>query len=155
MRWCSPSAGVLNRAALDLVAAVAAQTPAPVAHDWWLYQLITGCGGQVIRDPEPGLFYRQHRHNLIGANLSAVARLQRIKALLNGRFRSWNKQGLEALHPAVTLFTPAARDCYNRFVAARQGAVVGRLRALRASGVYRQSSLGTVALYLACLLNRL
>jgi glycosyltransferase involved in cell wall biosynthesis len=146
---------VLNRAALDLAAAAAAEASDPVAHDWWLYQLITGCGGQVIRDDEPALFYRQHDGNLIGANLSARASLSRILALLGGRFRTWNDVGLAALEGSMHRFTPEARAVLQSYVAARTGPPGTRLRALRASGVYRQGRLGMAALYIACALRRL
>jgi glycosyltransferase involved in cell wall biosynthesis len=146
---------VLNRAALDLVAGAAGEASDPVAHDWWLYQLVTGCGGQVIRDSEPVLYYRQHGNNLIGANLSAWASLSRILDLLGGRFRRWNDTGLAALAGPAHRFTPGARAIMAGFSAAREGRVWPRLKALRASGVYRQSSLGTLALYIACALKRL
>lgn len=146
---------VLNRAALDLAAAAAAEASDPVAHDWWLYQLITGCGGQILRDPEPVLLYRQHPDNLIGANLSTRARVSRILALLNGRFLRWNTVGLAALAASEHRLTAQARQVLTTYRAARHGPVWRRLRALRASGVYRQSSTGTLALYAACLLNRL
>jgi len=146
---------VLNRAALDLAGGAAGEASDPVAHDWWLYQLITGCGGQVLRDPEPALIYRQHDDNLIGANLSSAARLSRILALLNGRFRDWNETGLAALAGPAHRFTPEAQQVLAHYRAARSGPVRARLRALRDSGVWRQSRSGTVALYLACLLNRL
>lgn len=146
---------VLNRAACDLAAKAAAQASDPVAHDWWLYQLITGCGGTVIRDPEPTLQYRQHPDNLIGANLSTRARFSRISALLNGRFQDWNTRGLAALTPALSHFTPDARHSLSQYQAARQGPVWRRLSALHQSGVYRQSIIGTLALYIACLIRRL
>ncbi len=117
--------------------------------------MITGCGGTVIRDPEPVLLYRQHESNLIGANLSTGARLTRIRALLNGRFRDWNRQGLAALAPVVPQFSSEARICFDHYGTARKARLFSRLRALRASGVYRQGRLGTVALYLACLIGRL
>jgi glycosyltransferase involved in cell wall biosynthesis len=146
---------VLNRAAIDLAAAAAAEAPDPVAHDWWLYQLVTGCGGRVLRDPEPALYYRQHGDNLIGANLSAMARAARLLALLGGRFRRWNDTGLAALGASRHRLTPEAQTVLARFEAARRGPVRRRLRALAASGVYRQGRAGTAALWIACLIGRL
>jgi glycosyltransferase involved in cell wall biosynthesis len=149
---------VLNRAAIDLAAAAAAETAAigdPVAHDWWLYQLVTGCGGRVLRDSQPALFYRQHGGNLIGANLSAMARASRLLALLGGRFRRWNDTGLAALGASRHRLTPQAQAILARFEAARSGPVWRRLRALRASGVFRQGRAGTAALWIACLVGRL
>ena len=42
---------------------------AVIAHDWWIYLLVSGAGGRVIYDPEPSVRYRQHGANLIGGNL--------------------------------------------------------------------------------------
>lgn len=149
---------VLNRAALDLAAEAATEASdpvAPVAHDWWLYQLISGCGGTILRDPDPVLDYRQHGGNLIGANMSAKARWTRIIALLNGRFRQWNDIGLAALGASQHRLTAEARQTLADFTAARQGPLLSRLRALRRAGVYRQSTAGNLALYLACVLKQL
>ena len=146
---------VLNRAALDLVALAAGEASDPVAHDWWLYQVITGCGGRIIIDPEPVLKYRQHGGNAIGANLSSAAQFLRVFALLNGRFRDWNEVGLAALRGPSYRFLPEARAVLQSYAAARSGSVWQRFARLRRSGVYRQGWAGTLALYLACLLNRL
>ena len=146
---------VLNRRALDLAAQLAERVPDPVAHDWWLYQVITGHGGTVLRDEDPVLLYRQHGRNLIGANLAARQRLSRLQALLGGRFREWMETNLAALEGISSEFTPDARAVLAQFRAARQGPLPTRLRALRACGVYRQGRLGNIALRLACILNRL
>lgn len=146
---------VLNRAAIDLAARAAARCPDPVAHDWWLYQLVTGHDGVILRDPEPVLHYRQHGANLIGANITWRGRLLRILAVMGGRFRRWNRASLAALEPLETDLAPAHRTTVRHYRAARHGPVRQRLRHLRASGVFRQSSVGTLALYLACLFGRL
>jgi glycosyltransferase involved in cell wall biosynthesis len=147
---------VLNRAAIDLVVATADLVPDPVAHDWWLYQLVTGCGGIILRDSEPVLYYRQHGANLIGANVTMLGRLQRILALAHGRFRRWNRTSLAAITPLEHLLTENARKTLGFYRNAHEETrVFARLRALRNSGVYRQSNLGTLALYVACVLKRL
>ena len=58
---------VLNAAAARLARQAAQRTGPVFAHDWWLYLLIAGVGGEVIFDAgEPCLLYRQHEDNLIG-----------------------------------------------------------------------------------------
>jgi glycosyltransferase involved in cell wall biosynthesis len=146
---------MLNRAGLDLVAQAAAEAGDIVAHDWWLYQLISGCGGSVINDPDPVLFYRQHSGNEIGANRSAAARWSRLKRVLGRDYAKWHDINIPALNRSAHRMTGDAQQALKAFERARQGGVIARLRALRASGVYRQSRLGTVALYLACALGRL
>jgi len=146
---------VLNRDGADLVARLARTSPDPVAHDWWIYQVISGFGGEVIRDPEPVLYYRQHDRNLIGANLSARDRMTRIRAVLAGRFKLWNTLNIAAIDPFAAEFTPDAQAALAWYRAARTGPWWRRIGALWRSGAIRQSRRGTVALFIACLLRRL
>jgi glycosyltransferase involved in cell wall biosynthesis len=146
---------VLNRAAIDLAQACLPLDADPVAHDWWLYQIISGHGGLILRDDAPVLLYRQHGGNAIGANMSNKARMDRVRALLTGRFRTWNARNIAALNSAIPYLIPQARQALSQFAAAREGPVLSRLRALYQSRVFRQSSLGTAALYITCLLKRL
>ena len=37
-------------------------------HDWWLNLLVTGAGGDILYDTQPGLLYRQHAGNALGLN---------------------------------------------------------------------------------------
>lgn len=146
---------MLNRAALDLVGSAAQEAGEIVAHDWWLYQVITGCGGRILRDPDPVLFYRQHEHNVIGANLSNKAQVERLRQLLKGRFTNWNRTNMAALARSEHRFSAQARQVLASYRQSMQGAIWRRLKGLRASGVYRQSRVGTLALYIACMLGRL
>lgn len=146
---------VLNRAAVDLARAASAEAGDAAVHDWWLYQIVSGCGGVILRDGSPVLLYRQHGANAIGANTSLGARFSRVRFILGRRFARWNDVNLRALHASRHRLTPDAAATLDAYAAARQGAVASRLRALRASGVHRQGRLGTVALYLACLFGRL
>lgn len=145
----------LNRAGLDLARAAAAEAGEIVAHDWWLYQLVSGVGGHVIFDPEPVLSYRQHGENAIGETRSLRARLSRLRNLLGGGFQRWNAINLAALARSQDRLTPQAQACLAQYAAARRGPTWRRLSALRASGVHRQRPVETAALWLACLLGRL
>lgn len=146
---------VLNRAALDLVQSCLPCPADPVAHDWWLYQVISGHGGAVLRDNTPVLLYRQHADNLIGANTSRRARLTRVRAVLGGRFADWNSRNFAALVSAIPGFDTTAQQTLTDFNTARTGGIVARMLALYRSGVVRQGTAGTIALYIACLLKRL
>jgi glycosyltransferase involved in cell wall biosynthesis len=150
---------VLNRAGLDLAAAAAGEVMAGqreiVAHDWWLYQIISGAGGQVLRDEEPMLYYRQHGGNAIGANRSLGARLGRAFAVMGGRLKRWNRVNMAALAVSEHRFRPEAQASLAAYRHAQEGRLAARLAALRASGVWRQGRVDGWALYLACVLNRL
>lgn len=149
---------VLNRAALDLAqaAAPAAVAAGIAAHDWWLYQIVTGAGGRVIRDNEPVLLYRQHPGNEMGRNDTTRAALVRLRRILAGTFRDWNGRNIAALRGAGHLLTPDSRAALEAFAAARDApGPLARLHGLAACGAWRQTRKGALGLWLAALLGRL
>lgn len=146
---------VLNRAALDLVQDTAPKAAGIISHDWWAYQLISGAGGQICYDRTPTVLYRQHDGNLIGANDTFLASFSRLRRLMRGQFRNWNSANITALQNNRRWLSPKAQDTLDLFVAARSGPMFNRLTALKRSGIWRQTLRGTVALWLAVILNRL
>jgi glycosyltransferase involved in cell wall biosynthesis len=146
---------VLNRAALDLAQETARHASGVAAHDWWLYQIISGAGGHVIYDPRPMVLYRQHGGNLIGANDTILASAVRLCQVLRGRFRTWNTANAQALHAASHWLTPDARRTLDEFHRARGGTARSRLNAVRNAGLYRQTRRGNIALALAAMIDRI
>ncbi len=142
-----------NRAAHALI--VRAGVQPVVVHDWWLYQLVAGCGGVVVYDPEPLVEYRQHGGNQIGSADGWAARLSRFRAMLKGRVAHWNDVNDRALQRVEHLLTPDSRRALAAFRRARRGGLPTRLRALADSGVWRQTVAGTVGLWAGALANRL
>lgn len=142
-----------NRAARDVVAREGVLRV--VAHDWWLYQLITGCGGEVYYDPEPSVEYRQHGGNLIGSNAGWRARWWRGRELVRGRFRRWNDVNLAALHRVSDRLLPENRRVLESFGRSRHSSLVERVRGLGSSGVYRQTPIGNVGLWAGAVLKRI
>ncbi len=140
---------LLNPAAAGLACHLATQTAEVVVHDWWLYLILTGTGATVIHDDQPSLYYRQHDRNEIGANDSQMARLVRLKMLLAGRFRGWNRINLAALAPArphLTAENAALLDLFGRLTT---GGLSSRLAALWQARLYRQTRASTVVMWLA------
>jgi hypothetical protein len=146
---------MLNRAALGLVQKACAEVSEVVMHDWWLYQIVTGAGGQVLFDHEPHLLYRQHSSNLIGANRGLRAKGKRLRLLLSGKFRLWNTVNIRALQASKDRLTPENRRVLERFSKERNGPLLMRLRMLRGLGLYRHGIQGTLSLYLATVLGRI
>jgi rhamnosyltransferase len=56
-------------------------------HDWLIYAFARIHGFRWIIDPEPGVLYRQHGHNELGANLGIRALRHRWGRLSSGWFR--------------------------------------------------------------------
>lgn len=145
---------VMNNAARDLLVEAGADIDV-VAHDWWIYIVVSACGGRVHYDSEPSLRYRQHGDNLIGANAGLSARLLRIKMLFEGHLKMWTDQHIQALSPLLPKLTPANLAIYDRFISARQRSLLPRVVGIKCSGVYRQTLLGNLGLLAAALTNRI
>ncbi|GGX70551.1 glycosyl transferase [Tateyamaria omphalii] len=146
---------VLNRAASALVLKAAPHVDEVVVHDWWVYQLVTGAGGVVLHDDEPGLLYRQHDANQIGANDTTRARLLRIAMLLRGDFRAWNDVNIAALRANEKLLSADNRTVLQSFDRMRRLPLLRRLYTVQRLGLYRQTRASTAALWIAAVLRRI
>jgi glycosyltransferase involved in cell wall biosynthesis len=145
---------VFNRAARLALQATPTDA-ALISHDWWTYQVVTGVGGVTHYDPWPSLKYRQHWQNLVGSNIGARARLVRMLAFANGRVVMWNDVNLKVLGRMRAMLTPPNAAALDRFAQARHVSWPKRLWLVRASGVYRQSIVENVGLFVGALFGRL
>jgi len=145
---------VFNHAARKLIRKAGLNID-PVVHDWFLYMVVSGCGGVVIYDPVPGLRYRQHSTNLIGGNSGIIAKFKCLSLMLSGRHRQWNTRNIEALSNLREKLTPKNRSIYDEFSHFRNASLWGRLIGLYRTGLYRQTLAGNVTLWLAALFKRL
>jgi len=145
---------VFNQAAMDLIRH-AGLISKPVVHDWWLYLLVTGSGGNVYYDHEPTVRYRQHSANLIGAGSGLCQRLSRLLKIFRGQYKGWNDQNLDALSRNSQLLTKENQYTLDEFKTTRTEKNPVR-RALRTKrlGLYRQTTLGNASLYLALLFGK-
>lgn len=124
-------------------------------HDWWTYMLVSGAGGIVFFDQNPTVRYRQHANNLWGMNTSAKAQIGRIQKLFQGRFRQWNERHVAALGPMQHLLTLDNQRIFEQFATARKLSLVPRLVGLKKSGVYRQTMINNIGLYLATIAGKI
>lgn len=150
---------VVNAAALCILQAAHAELAGAdliIVHDWWIYQILSGVGARFISDDQPGLLYRQHDGNQIGANSGLRALIRRLAMMLNGVYADWNERNLRVLTCSAHRFTPENQTILHRFATARQSPTgLGRLQGVIAVGVYRQTRLSQLALYFAALTKRL
>ncbi len=133
---------MLNPAAADL-ARRAATGPVPAYHDWWLYGVVSGAGGQILYDPKPAMLYRQHDENQLGRNRGFAARYARIATIGRGQYRDWVTQNTEALMSAPDVLTAESRELAQAFMALRDRRGLPVLAGWRKLGVHRQSSAET------------
>jgi len=127
-----------------------------VLHDWWLYQLVSATDGAMHYDPQPAVKYRQHRHSLIGSNLGWHARFVRIRMTFSGRLRDWNATNIAALERVPgRLIKPQNRNVLTLFAKATNATLFKRLMYYKQSGVYRQTMLDDIGLFIAAIIKRL
>ena len=144
---------VFNKAARRLISK-AEKNLDVVSHDWFIYQLVTGAGGKVYYDQHSEILYRQHDSNLVGANNSLIARLSRLKMLLNASFRAWNDKNINALQKNSKLLTKENKNKLDGFVKFRDSSLIPRVTGFINSGLYRQTFFGNVALFVGGILNK-
>lgn len=146
---------MVNRSALDVLRGASQEVGKLVVHDWWIYQILMGCGAELVFDNSPMLLYRQHSDNLIGANRGLRAKYIRLRMLFSGRFRAWNTVNIKALSASSHRFSTENQHLLQRFARDRNGPVWRRLWMVYANGFYRQGLQGTLSLYLAALMRRI
>lgn len=145
---------VFNQAARSLLAKTPSSTKI-ASHDWWVYMLVSGCGGRVFYDSFPGVRYRQHGSNVAGQNTTVLAKLSRAKGLFAGKFKKWNQTNLSALNEMMPYLTNENRRTLALFSKARSGLFFSRIYNFYRSGVYRQTFSGNVGLLIAVLLRKI
>lgn len=141
----SPGAAALLRSAAP--AALAEDVP---FHDWWIYQLMTGAGVRIVYDDRPGLKYRQHGGNVLGAHRGVRAGLSRAGQILRRDYAGWIDRNVAALDRVDSLLTAEARRTLHGFMSARRDPV-----SLKELGIHRQTRSGDRALALMARAGRL
>lgn len=138
----------LNGAGFDLLRRATSQAPDFASHDWWMYQIVSGCGGNIIYDPVPTTLYRQHPDNLVGHNRGLAASIRRLGAFVRGDFRTQTDANLRALRANRGKLTPSARRQLDRFCAIRETNPIARGTQLAIGPIRRQGLMGRVTLCL-------
>ncbi len=136
---------VMNPAAREAVAGASPGRGA-IMHDWWC-ALVASALGQVVHDPRPGVLYRQHRRNVIGARTGVAAELARqVRALLRDRARYWpvHAQAAELLRLFGDRLRPEDARAARALVASK-AALRTRLGYALGGGIVRSKWYGALA----------
>ena len=126
-----------------------------IAHDWWLYILITAYSGYVFYDEVPHLDYRQHSEALVGENRTFRAKAVRIKKLLDGRFQRWNDENLRVLNTFQLEICRENQLTLKYFQIIKSGSIYQRIYAFFKSGIRRQTLVGNIALIFAIIIRKI
>lgn len=144
---------VFNNATRDVLRNVSHDIDVPY-HDWWTYLIISAYGGKIYYDSYPTVAYRQHRDNLIGANLDWRSLLRRIYLLNNGLFRRDQDVQLCNLQQSNICLSAANQQVLQRFVQMRRASWLIGWYFLWRSGVYRQTMLENIGLFVAVIFKK-
>jgi len=145
---------VFNGAARGLLMKAGADVDVAV-HDWWVYLVVSGCGGVVRYDACPSLSYRQHEGNVIGGNFTWRAMVARVFRALGGGQQAWHDRNLRALARLSDSLAPQSQACVAAFERGRGRWLVPRVAGFLRAGVYRQTWRGSLSLFALALLGRL
>ena len=127
----------------------------PVSHDWWIYILIAGNGGNIFYDKKPSLFYRQHNKNIMGSNKTFLGKIRRLIKLFDNSFKEYIESNLNSLRENLDLLTEENLLVLNYFCRARRSNIFIRIFFYIKSGVYRQNFMGNFIFILLIILNRI
>lgn len=145
---------VFNNAARLLLCKAGSDVPV-IAHDWWVYLVVTGCGGRAFYDSHPSLMYRQHGGNLIGGDSGWRSRIGRARKYWKGEFRRWNDVHLESLNRIRSFLTTENKATLDQFSKARDQSLIPRVIGLKRSGIYRQTVHGNLGLVAAAIFRKI
>lgn len=145
----------LNSAGLALAQAAAHRVSRVAFHDWWLYQLFTATGAQILYEDHPQVLYRQHSQNAVGDNQSRHALWARLRQVSGKRYQSWIDTQLAALAAVEELCTPQANALVGAFRTMRTAPPWHRLTGVARLGLTRHGTAGQIALHAAALAGRL
>jgi glycosyltransferase involved in cell wall biosynthesis len=126
-----------------------------VSHDWWLYIMNELVGGKTFYDRQSTILYRQHSKSLIGANTGFVAKLKRLRMLLNGTYRLYNTRHLEVFNRLYFKGISKNIELIDQFYILRDKPLKFRFNMIHELGIYRQTWDGHLALYLGAILHKL
>ena len=126
-----------------------------VSHDWWLYIVNELVGGKTFYDKESTILYRQHSRSLIGANTGFIAKLKRLRMLINGTYRHYNSQHLKVFNKINLFGLQQNIKLIDQFFIERDKPLKIRINMIDRLGIYRQTWDGHIALYLGAILHKL
>ena len=124
------------------------------SHDWWIYIITTAVNGIIIYDNNSYISYRQHEENLSGGNTGMLQNTIRLRDLLNGEYRNWNKKNIYNLKNNIEILAKNNRKKFLAFIKIHEGNIIERIYYYFISGIYRQSNIQNLALFFAAILKK-
>lgn len=126
-----------------------------VSHDWYLYLICSAFDGVILYDRQPEILYRQHENNIVGSNLSLLAKFKRLLTLFNGDFAKWNYVNKQSLDFYYENISDKNKNIIDNFYACQSKNMITRIKGFQKSGVYRMSKIESLAFGIINILGKL
>ncbi len=125
------------------------------SHDWWLYIIASAVNGKIIFDKNAYISYRQYEDNISGGNIGLYQALIRLYGLLSGNFKSWTERNTYYLLKNKELISSNNYIILINFSKLQNGNIFERIYYFFKSGIYRQSLLQNIALFISAILKKI
>ncbi|MBN2644156.1 MAG: glycosyltransferase [Desulfuromonadaceae bacterium] len=117
-------------------------------HDWFFYAYARSAGFNWYIDAEPGLLYRQHQHNQLGANIGLYCGLKRLAMMSSCRY------GQQAMRISrLCLDRHPSCDDHQALIRIAAGGWTARWFVLTHVGSCRRARRDRLVLFICCLLG--
>jgi glycosyltransferase involved in cell wall biosynthesis len=126
-----------------------------VSHDWWMYIVISGVGGEIFYDHNPLVRYRQHKNNKVGSNKSLVSKYKRISGVLNSKYKNWNLINLAAIKNIKNLLNYDNKIILDKYIILRKSNTIKKFSILVQLKIKRQSAVENLFFYIAAIFNKI
>ena len=149
---------VLNTKATEVLRSTAVPATAGTGvafHDWWAYVVLSGAAARIVIDPKPGLLYRQHGTNAMGANVGLRSLVIRFKLLRSRQHQNWISSNLKALGEVSEILTVESKSQLAEFQEIRKMRGYRGFRGFLKSGMKRQTKTGTAIMAILAFFGRL
>ncbi len=87
--------------------------------------------------------------------MSIKSRINRVKQMLQGRFRTWNNQNIYALDNVYNKMTVKNKMIFDQFKMLKKASLLKRFLLYKKSGIYRQTFLQNLGLLVAIIFNKI
>lgn len=123
-------------------------------HDWWLYILVAGSGGNIFYDSNPQIFYRQHFGSTLGGDYKLLSKIKRILMIINGSYKNWNSLNIIAANNAISFFSNENKQILKNFESLRGGDFFQRIGLIKHFVMPRRTWRGNLSFLIAILLRK-
>ena len=146
---------IFNKKARSLLEEIDTNIYKIPSHDWMMYLIVTAFEGKVSYNSGSSVKYRQHKDNLIGSNRGARAFLRRLKLAYKGEWIKWVNINTLILNNFKDLPKSSSQKLKEFDHARLSRSINKRMKLYTSVGIYRQTFLGNINLFLAVIAKKI